>query len=142
MRLFDSIRGHFALFTGREISTVAGKASFIIERVHSRDNPASGWIMDIKVVSSGEIYPIYISDIINVYVGILNNYWNESGTQWVTLVDLSKLLHKHVDEFKSSYIMALLATFDDIESRSTPNSAIRYMPFNEHFSKTMLQNKV
>ena len=136
MRIFDYIRGHFALLTGRKISTVAGRASFVIERVHSLENPASGWLMEIKITSSGESYQLYLSDILTVYTEIINNYWSESGSKWVALADVKRLLSKSgVDDFKSSYIMALLATFDDIKTRKGPKPAIRYIPFQEQFDE-------
>jgi hypothetical protein len=136
MRIFDSIRGHFALLTGLRLTTVAGEASFTIDRVVStEESPASDWIMHITITSSGKKAQIYVSDILNVYTGMINTYWDKSGTRWVTLAEMQKIIEKvSVSQAIASYVMALLATFDDIQSRKEPNSAIRYIPFREHYS--------
>ena len=135
MKIFESIRDHFAPLKGHTFSTVAKHPSFKIKRVVSTKWPASQWTIDITYLSSGNTDSIYITDILRVYTCLVSSYWDASGSRWATKDDIQACINKHcIKKAQSSCMMALLATFDDIEPsdnidpKTRKKCGIRYVP--------------
>jgi hypothetical protein len=128
MRIFDEMRGHFALLTKRQLETLAEQAQFIIVRVVSTSSKQSDWTVVIRPVNSKYTNAIYLSDVLRVYTYLLSERWKD----WIKLDDIQSVIEKsRINIKQSSYIMALLATFDDVESRKGKDAAIRYIAHRE-----------
>jgi hypothetical protein len=119
MRIFESIRNHFAALLDQPIPTLARKRPFWIRKGFEEDT--ASWVLILEVGQKGGKQYIYLTDLINVYFWMLRNRWRE----WTTLKDIHGFIG--IGKAQDTYIMALLATFDDIEAKPD-GSAIRFMP--------------
>lgn len=130
MRIFDSLRGHFALLIKRKLKTLSEGSPFIVTRVVSMAKRQEDWSVIIKPVKGTSENSIYISDILRIYTWIISN----KTDQWVTLKDIQNIIDKSgINLTQASYIMALMATFDDIESREGENAAIRLISHRKKY---------
>ncbi|MEP7133609.1 MAG: hypothetical protein ABI904_01635 [Chloroflexota bacterium] len=129
MRILDSIRGHFALLANRELHTLSEKAPFVVTRVVSTTKTQSDWTVEIRPLN-GKSNLIYISDILKVYAWIMHN--KMSG--WVTRKDIQGVIEEsRINKKQASYILALMATFDDFKPREGNEAAIKYISHKEKF---------
>ena len=114
MRIFDSVRGHFALLTNRQLKTLSEGSAFLVTRVVSTTERQGDWLVVIKPVNGKNENSIYISDILRTYAWIVSNRTDE----WETLKEIQNIIEQSgINLAQASYIMALMATFDDVESR-------------------------
>lgn len=119
MRIFDSLRGHFSLLVNRELKTLSEGAPFLVTRVVSMTKRQEDWSVIVKPVKGKSENPIYISDILRVYAWIISNKMD----QWVTLKDIQNVIEKSgINLMQASYIMALMATFDDIKTHESDDA--------------------
>lgn len=128
MRLFDEMRGHFALLQGRKLETLGDKSGFYITRVASQPKKPANWVVEITL-ESGNQDLIYCTDIIRVYLFLIHNRWQSKAT----MKDLDEIRPYLVNKESISYIMALLNTFDDVELVSGRPYAIRYVSHEDQF---------
>lgn len=132
MRIADSLRGHFALLTNRQLKTLSEGAPFMVTRAVSMTKQQSDWGLIIKPVNGTSENIIYISDILRVYAWIISN--SNKKNKWVTLKEIQKIIEKSsINLAQSSYIMALMATFDDIEYREGADAAIMLVMHREQY---------
>lgn len=127
MRIYDSLQGHLAQLVGRELHTLAQERVFRIERVVPENEKQVEWLIKLTVGSQGNEQSIYLSDILRVYTWMVSNNWDK----WATVTDLEKFISGSPDivsKKNASYMMALLATFDDIECREGQGAAIKFKP--------------
>lgn len=130
MRIYDSIRGHFALLVKRQLKTLSTGAPFVITRVVSMNQRQKDWIVTIKPMSGKKPSSIYISDILRVYTWMVG----ENNFEWTSLKEIQQLVEKsQINLAQAPYIMALIETFDDVESRAGEDAAIRVMQHREKF---------
>ena len=121
MRILDELRGHFALLTKRKLKTLSEEAPFVITRVGSVSKLESDWTVTVRPLTGKNTKLIYISNMLRVYSWIMNNRWE----QWTTLKDIRGVIEKSgINVAQPSYLMALMATFDDIESRCGEDAGI------------------
>lgn len=118
MRIWDSIRGHFALMEGKTLHTLAQHKPFTIQRVIPKNGEAD-WVIVLSVGDEDRPQYVYITDMLKVYFLIIRN-----GGGWRP----RKQIEEDVDisKFQTSYLMAMMTTFDDIEANKEGN-AIRYV---------------
>ena len=130
MRIFDEIRGHYALLVGHKFHTLSENSPFIITRVKAKTPRHSDWAVVIRPVQGKYENRIYVTDILKIYA------WICSTHQWMSLKQIQEeVKNSGVSQAQSSYIMALLTTFDDVEGRKGEDAAIRHMPHNEKFGQ-------
>ena len=132
MRIFDSVRGHFALITKQQFKTLSEGSPFVVTRVVSSVKREGDWSVLVKPLNGKKEIPVYISDILRVYSWMIDNKMDE----WVTLKDIQDIIKKSkINLVQASYSMALLATFDDIKAREGAKAAIMLVSHrNEHTS--------
>jgi uncharacterized protein YneF (UPF0154 family) len=124
MRLFDSIQGHFSLYVGRKLSTLAQGAEFEVVRVIPQNERQVGWVIELGVGKKKNASLIYITDILRVYTWVVSACWGN----WVTTKEMEKFISDNcINKKQVSYMMALLATFDDIEHKTGKEASIRYI---------------
>ncbi len=134
MRILDELRGHFALLTKRKFKTLSEEAPFVITRVVSTSKRQSEWIVVVRPLTGKNDIRIYISDMLQVYSWMMNNRWE----QWTTLKDIQGVIDKsRINLAQTSYLMALMATFDDIESRRGEDAAIRLVTHREEYGMSV-----
>lgn len=128
MRIFDEIRGHFALLVNHEFRTFSEDAHFVITRVKATSPRQSDWAIVIRAVNGKNENPIYVTDILKVYA------WICSAHRWMSLREVvQEVKNSGVNLAQSSYIMPLLETFDDVEVRRGKDAAIRHVSHEERF---------
>jgi hypothetical protein len=120
MHIFQSICDHFAGLLNQRIPTLKRKRPFWIRRVYA-NNIKANWVIILEVGQKHREQYIYITDVIKVYFWMLRHKWGG----WVTLPEIHSVID--ISKAQDTYIMALLATFHDIEARPD-GSAIRFMP--------------
>lgn len=131
MRIFDSIRGHFALLAKRQLETLPEGAPFTIISVVSTVPREEDWKVVIKP-ASGKSNSIYVTDILRVYTWLVSS----KGGQWATSSEIQDVVNQQcINKKSSSYIMSLLSTFDDVESKKGRDAAIRFVLHREKFGK-------
>ncbi len=124
MRIFESIQGHFALLTGEQLSTLARGSVFTIARVIPENERQKGWIIELAVGKRGNTAAIYVTDLLSVYTWLVSSKWGA----WATTGEVDEFVAKNcVNKYQTSYAMALLNTFDDIETKSGRSAAIRFV---------------
>lgn len=124
MRIFDSIRGHFALLEKHQLETLPKGAPFTI--IEEKD-----WRVVIEP-ASGKSNSIYVTDILRVYTWLVSF----KGGQWATSSEIRDVVNQQcINKKSSSYIMSLLSTFDDVESKKGRDAAIRFVLHREKFGK-------
>jgi len=127
MRIYDSLQGHLAQLIGRELHTLAQAKKFKIERVLPKNKKQVEWLIKLAVGSHGNEPSIYLTDILRVYTWMVESYWDK----WASVTDIKNYISTRkgfVSEKNASYMMAILATFDDIESREGRGAAIKFKP--------------
>lgn len=127
MRIYDSLQGHLAQLVGRDLHTLAQEKKFRIERVLPKNEKQVEWLIKISVGNHGNEQSIYLTDILRVYTWMVESHWNK----WATISDLEKYISNNkefVSKQNASYMMAILATFDDIEKMEGQGSAIKFSP--------------
>ena len=126
MRIYDSLQGHLAQLVGRELRTLAQGKKFIIERVLPENEKQAEWLIKLSVGSQGSEQSIYLTDILRAYTWMVGDRWGN----WATVTDIEKFISasNFVSKKNASYIMAILATFDDMESREGQGAAIKFRP--------------
>lgn len=130
MRIFDSLRGHFALLTRRQLKTLSEGSPFLVTRVVSNTERQGDWLIVIKPVKGTSENSIYISDILRVYAWVISNRMDK----WVTFKEIQKIIEESgINLAQTSYIMALIATFDDVESREGDDAAIMLVSHRKKF---------
>jgi hypothetical protein len=129
MRIFDEIRGHFALLLGHEFQTLSENKPFIITRVRATTSRQREWAIVIRPIHGKKENHIYVTDILKVYA------WICSTHRWMNLKQIQEEVKiSGVNQAQSSYIMALLTTFDDVECREGEDAAIRYISHREKYN--------
>jgi hypothetical protein len=59
---------------------------------------------------------------------------SENGYKWTTLKDIQQVIEKSkINITQPSYIMALIATFDDVDHKTGDAAAIRVVEHHEKF---------
>jgi hypothetical protein len=127
MRIYDALQGHLAQLVGRELHTLAQEKKFRIERVVPENEKQVDWLIKLAVGRQGNEQSIYLTDILRVYTWMVSNNWGK----WTSVTDMERFITSSPDivsKKNASYMMAILATFDDIESRKGQGSAIRFKP--------------
>jgi hypothetical protein len=125
MRIYDSLQGHLTQLVGRELYTLAQKKKIIIERVIPQKGRQVEWLIKLSVGTQGNTQSIYITDILRVYTWVVSNHWES----WATITELDSFISENcVSQKNASYMMAILATFDDIEKKEGRGAAIRFVP--------------
>jgi hypothetical protein len=127
MRIYDSLQGHLAQLVGRELHTLAQGKTFKIERVMPENEKQVEWLIKLSVGSQGSEQSIYMTDILKTYTWMVGSHWDK----WATVTDIEKFISDSpniVSKKNASYMMAILATFDDIESREGQDAAIKFKP--------------
>ncbi len=129
MRIFDALRGHFALMTGRQLCDLGMGDSFIVERVVNPSEPVEDqledWLIVLRPRGGGDRSAILLTDVLRVYTQLVCSRCGD----WYTPEDIQAVIESSgANPEHCAHIMALLATFDDIESQSGGESAIRYVP--------------
>ena len=129
MRILGLIRGHFALLTGRELETLPRGSKFVVERVlvAKESKARANWLIRIKPLRGDNYQSVYLSDILRAYT------WAVTKRDWIPRREIEDVVL--IGKAQSTYTMALVATFDDIESRSGTNAAIRYVEHSEIFGE-------
>jgi hypothetical protein len=130
MRIFDQIRGHFALLENYQFCTLSEDAPFIITRVKAKTPRQRDWAVVIRPLNGKNENLIYVTDILIVYA------WICSTHQWMSLKKVEEeVKNSGINLAQSSYIMALLATFDDVETKRGENAAIRHISHDKKYGK-------
>jgi hypothetical protein len=130
MRIFDSLRGHFSLLTKRQLKTLSEGSPFVVMRVVSTKKREGDWSVVIKPLNGKAENSIYISDILRVYAWIISTKMDK----WVTLKDIQNVIEKSgINLAQASYTMALMATFDDVESQEGKDAAIMLVSHRKKF---------
>ena len=127
MRIYDTIQGHLEQLVGHDLYTLSLGKKFRVERVMPKTQRQVEWLMELAVGEKGNKQHIYITDILRVYTWLVSNYWDK----WARITDIEKFISSHnefVSKKNASYMMALLATFDDIEHRKGQGAAIKFVP--------------
>ena len=125
MRIFDSIQGHLAQLVGRDLHTLAQEKKFRIERVIPTSDKQAEWLIELSVGEKGNKGHIYLTDILRVYTWMVAEHWDK----WATITELNEFIDKNcINKKQPSYMMAILATFDDIEMREGQRAAIKFVP--------------
>lgn len=124
MRLFESIRGHFALMTGDEFRTLSRGSAFSIARVIPENERQKGWIIELTVGKQGNPATIYVTDLLRIYTWLVSSKWGA----WATMQEVDEYAATNcVNQRATSYMLPLLATFDDIETRAGNSAGIRFV---------------
>ena len=127
MRIYDALQGHLAQLVGRELHTLAQEKIFIIERVVPENDKQVEWLIKLAVGEKGNEQSIYLTDILRVYTWVVSINWGK----WITVTDMEKFISSSQDivsKKNASYMMSILATFDDVESRTGQGAAIKFKP--------------
>ncbi len=125
MRIYDSIQGHLAQLVGRDLHTLSQGKKFVVTRVIPKHKKQKEWLIELSVGEQGNKQNIYITDILRVYTWLVSEHWEI----WTTITDLEEFISANcVSSKNASYMMALLATFDDIEKKEGRGAAIRFVP--------------
>lgn len=126
MRIYDTMQGHFAQLVGQDLHTLARKKIFHIERVIPENDKQVEWLMKISVGDQGNEQSLYLTDILRVYTWMVSTHWNK----WASITDIEEFISNSLDivsKKNASYMMALLATFDDMAKREGEGAAIKFV---------------
>jgi hypothetical protein len=121
------IQGHLEQLVGRDLFTLSQGKKFKVERVMPKTKRQVEWLMELTVGEKGNKQLIYITDILRVYTWLVSNYWDK----WARITDVENFISSHqeiVSKKNASYMMAILATFDDVEHREGQGAAIKFVP--------------
>jgi hypothetical protein len=133
MRIYDSIQGHLAQLVGRDLYTLSEKKKFCIERAVPQNERQVEWLIELSVGEKGNKQHIYLTDILRVYTWLVSEHWDK----WAGITELESFISENcITKKHASYMMAVLATFDDIEKREGQGAAIKFMPKSAAFKKS------
>lgn len=130
MRIFDSLQGHLAQLVGRDLQTLSQGKKFTIDRVIPENERQVEWLIELSVGEKGNKDHVYITDLLRAYTWLVSNHWDS----WATRKELSAYMDtefgngKFVSNQNSSYMMAILATFDDVEKKEGRGAEIKFVP--------------
>jgi hypothetical protein len=130
MRIYDSLQGHLAQLEGHDLHTLSQGKKFVIDRVFPDSKREVEWLIELSVGEKGNIGHVYLTDLLRSYTWLVSNHWES----WATRKQLSAFMDdefesgKFVSNQNSSYMMAILATFDDVEKRDGQEAAVKFVP--------------
>ncbi len=123
MKIFNMIQAHLDQLANHDLYTLAQRKKFKFESVTSLTEEQNGWYVSLLVGQYGNTTPLYITDILRVYTWMVSEHWNS----WVNITDMSKFIFECcINKQDASYMMSILATFDDIEKKEGRDAAIRF----------------
>ncbi|MBS1793286.1 MAG: hypothetical protein JSS81_05500 [Acidobacteria bacterium] len=119
MEIYNLIRGHFAVRTGRTYKTPIQNKNFSIDSVGE-------WQIVLNL-STGKTANVYMTDILRVYTFIVSSYKDLKFSEVDQFIESNCIRKRAI-----SYILPLIETFSDIQIVRQDELIIRFIQLPEN----------
>ena len=111
MHLMNAVRDHFRGLLGKEFKTLPEEVPFDLIRVDPQGKQYATWLLEVKR-STGGTDMVWYSDMLRVYAWLCDQ---DQDSRSRTQADIAAKGLLHIGPQSLSYLLPLLATFEDVE---------------------------